>query len=65
LLKATSGKGVFLATAHPAKFPGVYAGMGIKPEVPHALRELSGKPVKSLTMQSELKALADVLSSFD
>jgi threonine synthase len=53
--------GVFLATAHPAKFLPVYESMGIDVPLPEALAALQGRPVEARAVPAELEAVRRVL----
>lgn len=53
--------GVFLGTAHPAKFLPVYQRLGLEVEVPAALTSLRGKPLLSREIPNELAAVRGVL----
>lgn len=53
--------GVFLGTAHPAKFLPVYERMGIEVAIPEALAELRGRPIVAREMSSDFKALRVLL----
>jgi threonine synthase len=54
--------GVFLGTAHPAKFLPVYERLGIAVEIPEALASLRGKPLLSREIPNELAAVRGVLA---
>ena len=62
-LKSHPGKtGVFLATAHPAKFYDVVDKvLGGKVEIPEVLKETMEKPKKSVKMEASLDALKSFL----
>jgi threonine synthase len=49
--------GVFLATAHPAKFLPVYEAMGIEVPVPEELAVLRDRPLLAAEMPAELGEL--------
>jgi threonine synthase len=53
--------GVFLGTAHPAKFLPVYERMGIEVQIPPALSELLGRPLLAREVPNEFGALREVL----
>ena len=53
--------GVFLATAHPAKFLPVYEEMGIEVEIPEALAALRDRPMEAQEISAEMEALRRVL----
>lgn len=53
--------GVFLATAHPAKFLPVYQSMGIDVPIPGALAALEERPAEARPIPPELAALRRVL----
>ena len=50
--------GLFLATAHPAKFPEVVeAATGKRPALPETLRDASERPLRSEALPNDLAAL--------
>ncbi len=53
--------GVFLGTAHPAKFLPVYERMGIEVQIPPALSDLLGRPLLAREITNEFEALREVL----
>lgn len=53
--------GVFLGTAHPAKFLPVFERLGIEVEIPEALAGLRGKPMLVREIPNELAAVRGVL----
>jgi len=53
--------GVFLATAHPAKFLPVYERLGIGVPIPQALSVLLDKPLLAREVPNDLGALRKVL----
>jgi threonine synthase len=53
--------GVFLGTAHPAKFLPVYERMGIEVQIPPALSDLLGRPLLAREIPNEIGALREVL----
>jgi threonine synthase len=53
--------GVFLGTAHPAKFLPVYDRMGIEVQIPPALSDLLGKPLLAREIPNEFRVLREVL----
>jgi threonine synthase len=53
--------GVFLGTAHPAKFLHVYEWLGIEVTIPLALSELLGRPLLARKVPNEFDALREVL----
>lgn len=53
--------GVFLGTAHPAKFLPVYERMGIEVQIPPALSDLLGRPLLAREIPNELGALVEEL----
>jgi threonine synthase len=53
--------GVFLATAHPAKFLPVYERMGIDVPVPESLAALQDRPLLAREIPNEFGALREVL----
>ncbi|HEV7506926.1 MAG TPA: threonine synthase [Thermoanaerobaculia bacterium] len=55
--------GVFLGTAHPAKFLPVYEKMGIEVVIPPALSELRGRPCLGREIANEIGALRGVLEA--
>jgi threonine synthase len=55
-------KGVFLATAHPAKFAEVYTGLGIAEPRHEALEALRKEPVRSRRISSSLRDFRSALS---
>lgn len=55
--------GVFLATAHPAKFLPVYEEMGIEVEIPEALAALRDRPMAMREIPAEMEALRGVLET--
>ena len=55
--------GVFLGTAHPAKFLPVYERMGIEVGIPEALAELRGRPIVAREVAAEFGALQKALES--
>jgi len=56
-----NGKSVLLETAHPAKFPEVLEELGIKVEIPEALRKLESKEEKYVNMDADYEQLKDYL----
>jgi threonine synthase len=55
-------RGVFLATAHPAKFVEVVDGsLGLTPEIPAALAERAHLPVLSETLPPSFERLVERL----
>ncbi|GIV37515.1 MAG: threonine synthase [Cyclobacteriaceae bacterium] len=60
--KHPESEGVFLATAHPAKFPDVVQEATGKPvPLPELLAALSGKPVKSRDFEPSLSGLSEFI----
>jgi threonine synthase len=57
--------GVFLGTAHPAKFLPVYEKMGIEISIPRALSELQGRPFLAREIPNEIGAMREVLTGRD
>jgi threonine synthase len=55
--------GVFLGTAHPAKFLPVYEKMGIEITIPPALAELQGRPLLAREIANDFAALRSVLEN--
>lgn len=55
--------GVFLGTAHPAKFLPVYEKMGIEISIPSALSELQGRPFLARKIPNDFGAMREVLDS--
>ncbi|HSS75342.1 MAG TPA: threonine synthase [Thermoanaerobaculia bacterium] len=55
--------GVFLGTAHPAKFLPVYEKLGIEISIPPALSELLGRPFLGREIANEIGALREVLEA--
>jgi threonine synthase len=55
--------GVFLGTAHPAKFLPVYERMGIEVAVPEALSVLVDRPLLAREVPKELGALVEALEA--
>lgn len=55
--------GVFLATAHPAKFLPVYERMGIEVPIPEALAALRDRPVVAREMPADFAALRRMLET--
>ncbi len=55
--------GVFLATAHPAKFLPLYEEMGIPVPIPPSLSRLAGLPLLSRPLANDLSALEAALDS--
>jgi threonine synthase len=53
--------GVFMATAHPAKFARVYKDIGIETPVHPTLEALRDKPLLSQQMPNDARALKDIL----
>jgi threonine synthase len=53
--------GVFLGTAHPAKFLPVYQRLAIEVEIPEALASLHGKPLLVREIQNETGEVRRVL----
>jgi threonine synthase len=53
--------GVFLGTAHPAKFLPVYDKLGIEVEIPESLAVLVERPLLSREIRNEFGALREVL----
>lgn len=60
-LVARGGEGVFLATAHPAKFGAIYERLSIKVDLPEALRQLSGRTLLSTQMPADGEVLKEYL----
>jgi len=58
-------KGVFLGTAHPAKFAEIYTNIGMKQPKHEALEALRHKPVRSRQVSTELNDLKSFLSEQD
>ena len=56
--------GIFLGTAHPAKFLPVYEKLGIEVPLPPALAALSGLPLFVREIPNRFAALAGVLAEF-
>jgi threonine synthase len=54
--------GVFLGTAHPAKFLPVYERLGIEVEIPPALSELRGRPFLAREIANDFGTLRSVLN---
>jgi len=55
------GDGVFLATAHPAKFADIYDVLGIPIDTPESLRQLEGREIRSISMGSRPEELKEFL----
>lgn len=55
--------GVFLATAHPAKFLPVYEEMGIEVEIPEALAALRERPMRVREIPNDFDALRGALNT--
>ncbi len=55
--------GVFLGTAHPAKFLPVYERLGIEVEIPPALSALQGRPFLAREIANDFEALREVLNA--
>jgi threonine synthase len=55
--------GVFLGTAHPAKFLPVYEKMGIEISIPPALFALQGRPFQAREIPNDFGALGEVLDT--
>jgi threonine synthase len=55
--------GVFLGTAHPAKFLPVYKAMGIDVPIPESLSALVDRPLLAREIPNEIGALVGVLES--
>jgi threonine synthase len=53
--------GVFLGTAHPAKFLPIYERLGIEVDVPEALASLRGKPLLSREIPNDAGAVHELL----
>jgi threonine synthase len=53
--------GVFLGTAHPAKFLPVYKEMGIEVEIPEALAAFRERPIVAREMAADFGMLEEVL----
>jgi threonine synthase len=53
--------GVFLGTAHPAKFLPVYQEMGIEVPIPEALADLEGLPMRAREMANRYEELVEIL----
>lgn len=53
--------GVFLGTAHPAKFLPVYERMGIEVQIPPALSDLLGRPLLAREIPNDIGALVETL----
>jgi threonine synthase len=53
--------GVFLGTAHPAKFLPVYEAMGIDVPIPESLAVLAGRPLLAREIPNEFGALLEEL----
>jgi threonine synthase len=49
--------GIFLATAHPAKFAPALARLGIEPEMPEALSALLGRPLRREVVAADVDRL--------
>ncbi|HLX10392.1 MAG TPA: threonine synthase [Thermoanaerobaculia bacterium] len=49
--------GIFLATAHPAKFQFALAALGLAPALPPALRELQDRPLRRESLPADERAL--------
>jgi threonine synthase len=57
-----NGPRIFLATAHPAKFPEVVKrACGVDVEMPEVLRECLGRKKKSIKMESDYAKLKEFL----
>jgi len=54
--------GVFLGTAHPAKFLPVYEKMGIEVAIPPALSDLLGRPFLARDLPNDFGALRELLT---
>ena len=62
-LEARGGRGIVLATAHPAKFAEVVLNaVGVEPPVPAALARGAGRPERIVTIPDEYGALRDLLA---
>lgn len=62
-LEARGGRGIVLATAHPAKFAEVIrSAVGIDPPVPAALARWAGRLERIVTIPDEYGALRDLLT---
>ncbi len=55
--------GIFLGTAHPAKFLPVYEALGIDVPLPPALAALAGLPLFRREIPNEIEALTEVLAA--
>ena len=55
--------GVFLGTAHPAKFLPVYERMGIEVQIPPALSDLLGRALLAREIPNRFEALQEVLET--
>lgn len=55
-------KGVFLATAHPAKFAEIYSKIGMPPPRHETLEALRDKPLKSKRISADLSELRSFLT---
>lgn len=58
---ASGETGVFLGTAHPAKFLPVYEAMGIDVPIPESLRALLDRPLLTREIPNEVGAVVGVL----
>lgn len=58
-----SETGVFLGTAHPAKFLPVYEPMGIAVPIPEALQALRNRPIVSKAIPNDLAAVHQALDT--
>ncbi len=58
-----SETGVFLGTAHPAKFLPVYESMGIQVPIPEALAGLRDRPLLSKDIPNEVAAVREALEN--
>lgn len=54
--------GVFLGTAHPAKFLPVYERLGIEVPIPSALAALQDQPIQAHKMPADFQALQAILT---
>ncbi len=59
----TPGTGVFLETAHPAKFIDAYAGMEQQPQMPESLRQCLDREKSALPMPADFAAFKKYLLS--
>jgi threonine synthase len=54
--------GLFLGTAHPAKFLPVYERLGIEVQIPPALSDLLGRPLLAREIPNDFEALREELN---